>query len=294
MDIILRSMMYVPAYNSKFIEKSLNANADAFIYDLEDSVPQLYKAEAREILKSYIKKGAFLNKRVFIRLNPLDSFEVLEDLEAVVDSAVLGFVPTKIYNADDIKFYDTLLSQLEAKNNIEAGHFKLAPLIEMAEAVEEINSIAGSSERIIALLFGGEDFLNDIMGTHGIPPKTFDYPRARIAVAARAAGVQAIDTPFLAVHDNDSFIKEELLSKEAGFSGIQVLSPRQIEPAHICFTPDKDEIKRSQEIVEAWNESIKTGSGVAMLNGRMIGPPMRKRAEKILRIMELIENTNEN
>lgn len=291
-NILLRNMMYVPAFKEKFIDKSLCATADALIYDLEDSVPQSCKAEARVILKRYIEKGVFAGKKVFVRLNPIESFEVLDDLDAVVNKDVFGFVPTKIYNADDIKFYDTLLTQLEVKNNIEIGHFKLAPLIETAEAVAEIVEIAKSSDRIVAVLFGGEDFLNDMMGTHGEPPKSFDYPRAQVAVAARAAGVQAIDTPFLAVHDVDAFVEEEMISKDLGFSGIQVLSPRQIEPANKCFTPSEEEVSRSREIVAAWKESIKTGSGVAMFNGKMIGPPMRKRAEKILEIMELVENND--
>ena len=291
-NILLRNMMYVPAFKEKFIDKSLDAPADALIYDLEDSVPQSCKAEARVILKSYIEKGVFAGKKVFVRLNPLESFEVLDDLEAVVNKDIFGFVPTKIYSADDIKFYDELLNQLEVKNEITVGHFKLAPLIETAQAVAEINEIAKASERIVAVLFGGEDFLNDMMGTHGEPPKAFDYPRAQVAVAARSAGVQAIDTPFLAVHDIDAFIAEEMLSKDLGFSGIQVLSPRQIEPANKCFTPSEEEVNRSREIVAAWKESIKTGSGVAMFNGKMIGPPMRKRAEKILEIMELVEDND--
>lgn len=291
-NILLRNMMYVPAFKEKFIDKSLDASADALIYDLEDSVPQSCKAEARIILKSYIEKGVFTGKKVFVRLNPLESFEVLDDLEAVVNKDIFGFVPTKIYSAYNIKFYDELLTQLEVKNGIEVGHFKLAPLIETAQAVAEINEIAKASDRIVAVLFGGEDFLNDMMGTHGEPPKAFDYPRAQVAVAARSAGIQAIDTPFLAVHDVDAFIDEEMLSKDLGFSGIQVLSPRQIEPANKCFTPSEEEVNRSREIVAAWKESIKSGSGVAMLNGKMIGPPMRKRAEKILEIMELVEDND--
>ena len=83
-----------------------------------------------------------------------------------------------------------------------------------------------------------------------------------------------------------------MLSMDLGFSGIQVLSPRQIEPANKCFTPSEEEVNRSREIVAAWKESIKTGSGVAMFNGKMIGPPMRKRAEKILEIMELVEDND--
>lgn len=288
--ILLRNMMYVPAYKEKFIDKSLTAPADAIIYDLEDSVPAPFKADARKILKKYIDEGAFKGKKVFVRLNPLESNMLSEDLKYVLHSDITGFMPSKIYTAADMDYYDKLISQLEAENGIEIGHFKLTPLIETTSAVMDIYNICRKTSRTIAVCFGGEDFLNDLEGLHKEPPRSFDYPRASIAIAARAAGVQPIDTPFLAIHDEEAFIKEESVSFEMGFAGVQILSPRQIPLANQCFTPDADEVKRSEEIVAACRKSSEEGSGVAMYNGKMIGPPMRKRAEKVLEIMELIKN----
>ena len=288
--MLLRNMMYVPAYKEKFIDKSLTAPADAIIYDLEDSVPATFKPEARKILKKYIDKGAFKDKKVFVRLNPLESNMLSEDLKYVLHGDIDGFMPSKIYTAADMDYYDKLISQLEAENGIKAGHFKLTPLIETTSAVMDIYNICRQTKRIMAVCFGGEDFLNDLEGLHKEPPRSLEYPRAAIAIAARAAGVQPIDTPFLAIHDEEGFIKEENLSFEMGFAGVQILSPRQIPLANQCFTPDAEEVKRSEEIVEACRKSSEEGSGVAMYNGKMIGPPMRKRAEKVLEIMELIKN----
>ena len=288
--MLLRNMMYVPAYKEKIIDKSLTAPADAIIYDLEDSVPATFKPEARKILKKYIDKGAFKDKKVFVRLNPLESNMLSEDLKYVLHGDIDGFMPSKIYTAADMDYYDKLISQLEAENGIKAGHFKLTPLIETTSAVMDIYNICRQTKRIMAVCFGGEDFLNDLEGLHKEPPRSLEYPRAAIAIAARAAGVQPIDTPFLAIHDEEGFIKEENLSFEMGFAGVQILSPRQIPLANQCFTPDAEEVKRSEEIVEACRKSSEEGSGVAMYNGKMIGPPMRKRAEKVLEIMELIKN----
>lgn len=287
--LLLRNMMYVPAYREKFIEKSLTAPADAIIYDLEDSVPQQFKPDARRILAKYIKEGAFKNKTVFVRLNPLESNMLSEDLKYVLHSDITGFMPSKIYTAADMDYYDKLITQLEAENNIETGHFKFTPLIETTSAVMDIYNICKQSKRTIAVCFGGEDFLNDLEGLHKEPPRSFDYPRAAIAIAARAAGVQPIDTPYLAIQNEEGFIKEESISFEMGFSGVQILSPRQIPLANRCFTPDEEEVKRSEEIVEACRLSSLEGSGVAMYKDKMIGPPMRKRAEKVLEIMELIK-----
>lgn len=288
--ILLRNMMYVPAYKEKFIDKSLTAPADAIIYDLEDSVPAPFKPEARKILNKYIAKGAFKNKKVFVRLNPLESNMLSEDLKYVLHEDIYGFMPSKIYTAADMDYYDKLISQLEAENGIEIGHFKFTPLIETTSAVMDIYNICRQTKRTVAVCFGGEDFLNDLEGLHKEPPRSLEYPRASIAIAARAAGVQPIDTPYLAIHDEEGFIKEESISFEMGFAGVQILSPRQIPLANQCFTPDAEEVKRSEEIVEACRKSSEEGSGVAMYNGKMIGPPMRKRAEKVLEVMERIKN----
>ncbi len=288
--ILLRNMMYVPAYREKFIEKSLTAPADAIIYDLEDSVPSEFKPDARKILKQYIDSGAFKEKTVFVRLNPLESNMLSEDLKYVLHEDITGFMPSKIYTAADMDYYDKLITQLEAENDIETGHFLFTPLIETTSAVMDIYNICKQSKRTVAVCFGGEDFLNDLEGLHKEPPRSFDYPRASIAIAARAAGVQPIDTPYLAIQNEDGFIKEESISFEMGFSGVQILSPRQIPLANKCFTPDEEEVRRSEEIVEACRLSSLAGSGVAMYKDKMIGPPMRKRAEKVLEIMELIRN----
>ena len=288
--MLLRNMMYVPAYKEKFIDKSLTAQADAIIYDLEDSVPVPFKPDARKILKKYIDEGAFKGKTVFVRLNPLESNMLSEDLKYVLHEDIFGFMPSKVYTAADMDYYDKLISQLEAENGIEIGHFKFTPLIETTSAVMDIYNICRQTKRTIAVCFGGEDFLNDLEGLHKEPPRSLEYPRASIAIAARAAGVQPIDTPYLAIHDEEGFIKEESISFEMGFAGVQILSPRQIPLANQCFTPDAEEVKRSEKIVEACRKSSEEGSGVAMYNGKMIGPPMRTRAEKVLEIMELIKN----
>lgn len=290
---LLRNMLYVPAYQEKFIEKSLCAPADAIIYDLEDSVPQPYKEDARGILKKYLESGALKGKKVFIRLNPTESGMLLNDLEAVVHEDVFGFVPSKFNTAKDTQYYDELLSELEAQRGLAVGHFKLAPLIETTLAVLNVYDICKASKRVIAVCFGGEDFLNDLEGIHNTPPQSLAYPRATISVAAHAAGVQPIDTPYLAVHDEEGFLQEERLSYEMGYSGIQVLSPRQIPLANKCFTPNAEEVERSIGIMEACKKAEGEGSGVVMYNGKMVGPPMRKRAQKVLEIMELIHKNEE-
>ncbi|QXM05960.1 HpcH/HpaI aldolase/citrate lyase family protein [Crassaminicella indica] len=288
-EYLLRSILFVPTYKEKFIQKAIHTGADALILDLEDSVPEVYKQKGREIIKKYIDKGVFKNLQVFVRLNPIESKILLKDLKYVLHEDIDGFMLTKIRTAEDMIYYDKLITQLEIDKNIEAGHFTFMPLIETTLAIMNAYHIASASDRTIALTFGGEDFLNDLEGLHGNPPRCFDYPRAYIALAARAAGIKAIDTPYLAVNDTKGFIKEESVSFEMGFSGCLLLHPKQIALANQCFVPSPEEVQKSREIIKSIEEANKRGSGVAMLENKMIGPPMKKRAEKVLRIIELIE-----
>lgn len=291
-EYLLRSLLFVPAYRKKFIDSALTNNADALIIDLEDAVPAEYKADARVILREYILDGSFQNRIVFVRLNSIESKMLFEDLDAIMFEDIDGVMLSKVYSEDDMIYYDKLFTQFEQEKGIEEGHFKFLPLIETTSAVFNVFSIAKASKRTIALCFGGEDYLNDLVGLHKNPPRSFDYPRAQIAIAARAAGILPIDTPYLALSDDEGFVQEENISFEMGYAGVLLIHPKQIPLAHKCFVPDPDEVERSIQIVNAVEEAKKIGSGVAMLNGKMVGPPMKKRAEKVLQIMELV-NENE-
>lgn len=288
--LLMRSPLFVPTYKESFITHGLDSGADAIIFDLEDSVPDQFKQQARENLENSLNKGAFKDKLVFVRINSLESHLVFRDLEYVLHPDIDGFMLTKIYTADDMIYFDNLFTQLENENGIEHGHFAFLPLIETTSAVMNAYNIAKASRRTVGLAFGGEDYLNDLMGLHGEPPRTFEYPRAAIALAARAAGMLPIDTPYLALKDKEGFMKEEIISFEMGFAGCLLIHPLQIELANKCFTPCDEEVERSRQIIEAIKVAKDKGSGVAMLADKMIGPPMAKRAENVIKLMELIEN----
>lgn len=287
--MLLRSLLFVPAYSKKFIDSSLNLNADAIILDLEDSVPMENKEEARQNIKEYIREGKLKNKKIFVRLNPIESKLLFKDLECLLSEDIDGFMLSKIYTASDLDYYDKLVDQLEHENDITEGHFKFLPLIETTAAVLDVFNIARTTKRNLAICFGGEDFLQDLEGLHGTPPRTFDYPRAQIALAARSVGILPIDTPYLDFRDEEGFTAEEQISFEMGFAGALLIHPSQIKLANKCFMPSEEEIQKSRDIVAAIKEAEKTGSGVALLNGKMIGPPMRKRAEKVLDMVRQAE-----
>lgn len=291
--LLLRSMLFVPTYKESFIKHGIESKADAIILDLEDSIPEQYKSVARGNIKNFLERDAFKDITTFVRINPIESKLVFEDFKYILHEDIDGFMLTKVYTAEDMIYFDKLISQLESENGIKENHFSFAPLIETTSAVMDIYNIAKASNRTIALTFGGEDYLNDLEGLHGEPPLSFNYPRAVIALAARAVGILPIDTPYLALNDFEGFEKEENISFEMGFAGCLLIHPKQVELANKCFTPREEEIERSKDIVEAIEKSKQEGSGVAMLGKKMIGPPMEKRARKVLELMKIIKDREE-
>lgn len=281
--ILLRSFMFLSAYNRKFIDKALSSEADALILDLEDSVPPLQRQGARENIIEYAARGAFQGRNIFIRVNELGSKDFAEDILRVSINGITGFMPSKINDAEDIIFIDKLLETMELKNDIEIGTFKLAPLIETASAVMNINEIAKASKRLVALCFGGEDYLNDIGSTYTYQESAFIVPRSMLVNAARANGLLPIDTPYLNIADIKGFVKKETEAYKNGFAGCLLLNPKQIDVANKVFSPNDRAVEYSKRVIEAVKLAKEENqTGVAMLDGIMVGPPMRKRAETVL------------
>jgi citrate lyase subunit beta/citryl-CoA lyase len=282
-------MFFIPGHVDKYLEKAHQIPADSLILDVEDSVPPVKKQKARDNIKKILESGRLREKQVIIRINELDTGMLLKDLGAVLHPDVMGIMPAKVYSKQDMAFFNEVLNQYEYELGLEKGYFKIIPLIETLLSFENINTIANSCERLIALAFGGEDYLKELGGAHGENDHTFDYPRTKIAIAAKAAGLQAIDTPYLDVHDMEGFAAREQKSKDLGFEGCLLIHPKQIELANECFSPSRKEYEKASKIYEAVKESDEKGLSVALLDGVLIGPPMQKNALKTLRKQELIQ-----
>lgn len=287
--MLLRSMLFVPGHNEKFVEKASKSQADALILDMEDSVPEDDKEKARKTVGMCLDRGLFSRKTVFVRTNSLDSHESVLDISAASHRDIYGFMPPKITSRDEIRFLDILLTQKEKEHGLPSGHFKLAPLVETTASVLNLTDIVKDAPRVVAICFGGEDYLNDLRGIHGKPPKAFDVPRAWIAMAARSVGIEPIDTPFLDLSDEQGFMEEKNEAFELGYAGTLLISPRQIQLAHVAFTPDDEEVKNAMEIIQAIKSSKEEGAGCVMLGEVMVGPPMQRKAQQIMALMEEIK-----
>lgn len=275
----------MPAHNRKFLDKAIESNADAVIFDLEDGVPPFKRAEARENLISYNEQGLLdQRKNIFIRINPIETEDFIADIDHLTMTSIDGFMPSKVYTEKDIEFIDRLLDFYERKKGYMVGKFKLVPLIETTQALDNISEISRASSRLVALCLGGEDYLNDLGSVFTYQETALVYPRAMLVNAARAHGLLPIDTPYLDIKDVEGFKAHCTVAYKNGFAGCLILSPRQIEAANEAFTPDEEKVLLSRRVIEAVQQASTEGiSGVAMLDGTMVGPPMRKRAETVLK-----------
>lgn len=288
----LRSATFVPGYTRKFLEKAVGFKSDALLLDLEDSVPDSYKEEARRKIREFLEESRF-SQQVFIRVNDIDSGLLTKDLESTLHENTEGFMFTKVQDERDIIYFDKLLTQMEQDNGFKKGKFKMLPLIETGSAVLRAHQIATASSRVVGLAFGGEDYLTDLDGLHKEHGTSLLVPRSLIVIAARSAHIDALDTPFLDIRNTDGFRKEVEQARELGFSGQLLLHPTQIDIANEIFSPSEEEILAARRIVEAIKESSEKGQGTTLLDGKLVGPPMLKRAQKVLAKAERIRHSEQ-
>lgn len=282
-DLLLRSMMFVPGHNEKLLGKAAQTIADALILDVEDSVkPVSNKQVAREMIREKVSTGLFKDHNVFVRVNDRESGHCLKDVYSLTIEGVTGFVYPKSTRGEDIYFFDKLLETIEYEKGFPVGKFKIVPLIETAAAVLNAQEICLSSSRVVAIAYGCEDFIADLQGVHDHQGRSLYVPRALIALAARATGVIPIDTVHINVHDLKELEENVKLAKLLGFEGMLILNPKELEIAHRHFTPDEKEVEDAREMLRLSKEAEAMDKGVAVLNGRFIGPPMVIQAKNIL------------
>src|SRR5690625_589053 len=289
-DYLLRSLMFVPAHNTKLLESAVKTNADVLLPDLEDSVqPAGKKVVARDNIAEYVQEGMFENYHVFPRVNDRESGELLKDITALALAGVDGFMYPKAKTGQDIYFFDKLLETIEYEKGMEIGTFGIIALIETASAVLHAEEIARASPRVIAIAFGNEDYLTDMQGRNDEQASPLFTARSMIAMAAHSARVAPIDTVHIKVHDLEDLEFNLKIASKLGFQGQLVLHPKELPLVHRYFSPTDQEVNEAEEMVEAFKQSEREGVGVAIVNGKFVGPPLVRNAEKILRRKKLID-----
>lgn len=281
MERLRRSMMFMPGNNPAMLQNAGIYGADTVIFDLEDAVAVSEKDAARHLVHNAIKYLKYPCE-VAVRINHIQTPYGLEDLKVVLPAKPDLIRLPKAESARDIEEVDAIITEAEQTYGFAAGSIKMMAAIETAKGLMNAYQIATASPRMVALAIGGEDFIADLRTTRSKEGRELFVARSQLLLAARAAGVMAIDSVFTDVNDEEGFVAETKLIKELGFDGKSVINPRQIRLVHQIFTPTEKEIEHAKRILAAYNEALAKGLGVVAVNGKMIDTPIVQRAERVL------------
>ena len=276
---IRRSRLYLPGNEPKFYPNAGLHKPDGIILDLEDSVAPSDKESARFLVRNALRSVDFYGAERMVRINQIPLG--LEDLKYIVPHNVHLILIPKCESAETVLEVDEAIKNICAEKKIKENIFYM-PIIESALGVENAYRIASASENVCALAIGLEDYTADIGVVKTNKGTESFYARSAVVNAAKAAGVQAIDSVFADVEDMNALRESVLEAKSLGFEGKGCIHPRQIKIVHEAFAPDEADIEKAKKIVAAFNEAKKNGSGVVALGSKMIDAPVVKRALHVI------------
>ena len=285
---LLRSLIFVPGNRANMLERALGFNADIIMVDLEDSVPPAGKSAARGLAAQWIPALRRAGKRVMARTNSLDTGLTHSELAAVVSPDLYGVSVGKTESAWDLKEIERIITPLEASAGLEYGQIKIIPWIESARAIINVHDMAAASPRIVGIAFGAEDYTNDMGIQRTDAGEEVFYPRAAVAVAARAAGIAALDSPYVAFRNPEGLLQDAGVARQLGYTGKFAIHPSQIETINKAFSPLDEDVAYARQVVAAWNEAESAGRGSLALDGKMVDVPVVKRAQNLLALAKAI------
>jgi citrate lyase subunit beta/citryl-CoA lyase len=278
-DRLRRSRLYVPGSEPKYFINAALHGADAIILDLEDSVHTSEKDAARLLVRNALRAVDFLQCERMVRINQLPLG--LEDLDEIVPEAPDLILIPKVESGDQIIAASQRIEEIEANYGITRPIW-IMPILESALGIENALAIAKTSDQIVALTIGLEDYTADLGVAKTSTGAESLYARQRLVNAAHAAGKQAIDSVFGDVGDMEGLRAWGLNSRALGFEGMGCVHPLQIAVIHDAFAPTPAEIERAWKIVAAYNEAQQKGLGVVSLGSKMLDPPVVQRALKLM------------
>lgn len=290
-QMVLRSLMFVPGHNEKLIDSAEKSNADALLFDLEDSVqPPSNKLLARKLIVEKLKESKFSRFHKFVRLNEIETEYFLQDVLELTHAPIDGFLLPKTNTKEDIIYLDNLLSSIERERNLPKETFKIIPILESAASIVYMNDIAVASKRIIALGFGSEDYVSNLKGVRDFDNNySIDFPRKLVPIVARANNLEAIDAAYIKVHDLDGLEEHLKIGKVLGYSGMWVLHPKQNDAVNRFYSPSEKEYEEAKEFLRIYVEAQKLNKGVAIIEGKFVGPPLITKSNDIIAKVEQIK-----
>lgn len=269
-------MLFIPGDNPGMIQNAGVFGADSIVFDLEDAVSITEKDSARILVKNALKEINYYNSETIVRINSIDSKYGKEDIQSIIKSNPMGLMIPKA-SVENIK---------KISNLIESQDINIIPIIEGAKSLENITNIINVSNKICAVLFGAEDFTADMGIKRTKKGNEIFYARNRIATVCKAYDIDAIDTPYTDINDEEGLKIDTRIGKSVGMTGKAAINPRQIDTINEVYAPTNTEIEDAIRIIEISSKAI--GKGVLSIDGKMIDAPIIARAKNILKIAELM------
>jgi len=266
------------------LEKVVDLSVDALVLDLEDSVPESEKDAARGPVREAIPRLLKTGRDVWVRVNSTYTGRARDDVRAVMQTGLAGILLPKADSPEIVRYGDAILREAERLAGLESGVTSVIAHIESAQGLLRAVEIARASARVRALAFGGEDYAADMHLERSAAGGELAFPRHMVAVAARAAGVIAIDTVFPYLHDIDALVRDARTARQAGYAGKLLIHPEQIEPVAAVFTPSNEELNTARRRLLAYDEAFKAGRGAIDVDGVMVDAPVAKRARELLEL----------
>ena len=283
-----RTLLFAPGSRPELLAKAQLGDADAMIFDLEDSVPLNAKDEARKNIADALAAG--LKKPMFLRISNSRAGDFMADLQVLANASsllnVAGIVLPKADDADDIQAVAKALKDVESKHNMQEGTLSILPLIETCLGLRNGFDIAKASTRVIGMALASAeqgDFMVDLGGRWTPRSLALAYPRSKLVVDARAAGVQwLVDGVFMNLKDTDMLREECLIARELGFVGKMAIHPTQVDVMHTVFSPSELEVAYARGLIAAFRDGEARGVGAVKYEGMMVDYANVRLAERSL------------
>jgi citrate lyase subunit beta / citryl-CoA lyase len=283
----MRSLLFVPGDDARKLEKGLASGADALLIDLEDSVATSRKEAAREIVSGFLAATPRdTAPKLFVRVNAFETGLLEADLDGVMSGRPDGIMLPKSRSGQDCTLLGARLAVREAELGLPDGVTTIIPIAtEVAAAIFQLGTYAGSTRRLAGLTWGAEDLAADLGAernrlTDGTYADPFRLARSLALLAAHAAGVEAIDTIYADFRDHAGLEAETIAARQDGFGGKMAIHPAQVPVINRVFTPDAEAVAMAERIVAHFRDNPE--AGVTAINGRMIDRPHLRQAERVL------------
>ena len=278
---VWRSMLFVPAHVDRFVATAHTRGADAYILDLEDSVPLAHKEEARKKISGGAKLVSQRGAGALVRINS-EAELAAADIDATLDVTISAIIVPKVVTQDSVRTIASCLAELERKRDIPDGHTRLIAQIEDVRALPRLDEIATSSPRLLGLSLGSEDFSASV-GMDPIPEALL-WPNQQVLFACARANVLAFGFPASIADYSDlvAFRRHIQLARKLGFVGAFCIHPSQVSVLNEEFTPSTAEVAQARELIAAYEDAQAQGRSAVEYRGRMVDPPVVARARMVL------------